>query len=227
MTKAPNKNKKAQLTLNISVFIIFSVVLFIFIKIMMNSTIIQSQMTSHRDYEFYPADHQPIKIYPKAKKNSYLKSNQRVYDFINKESWEFKPTIQNQKNNKKTPKRELKSEQNNSKKNSTGDIIKYKNHKIHIVSPPDKKTKPIKSSDIAVQLGAFNAYDKAISEQKRIIRLFPDITKKYQFNIEKAHIKQKGIIYRLRVKSFNSTVSAKNFCTNIRKKDIGCFFTSN
>lgn len=191
----------------------------------MNSSIIQSMIVNNINYELYTADHQPIKIFPKADKSSYLTTNQRVYDFINKKSWEFKPKIENKIPTKVTQAHKLKSQPHTTKKKSAGNTVNYKNHKIHVVKLPDEKKPAIKTSNITVQLGAFNAYNTAITEKKRIIKLFPDITKKYNFTIEKAQLKKQGLIYRLKVKSFQNTLSAKKFCTDIRKKDIGCFFT--
>lgn len=217
--------KKTSITINIFIFLIFATLIFTFSKILINATTISSQIVDNVDYELYKANHQPIKIFPKAEKNSYLTTNQRVYDFVNKKSWQFNPTIANTQPKKDTSKYQLKSgDPINNNKKAKGDIINYKNHKIHITDLPKKQKTTDKASNIIVQLGAFNAYNKAITEKKRITRLFPNLLKKYTFYIEKSYIEQKGLIYRLRIKPFNNTVNAKNFCANIRKKDIGCFF---
>lgn len=217
--------KKTVLVANIFIFLIFIIVVFVFSRIILNSSIVQSMVVNNMNYNSYAADHQPIKIFPKSEKGSYLTTNQRVYDFINKESWEFKPKIAQKKPVKKLTTHQLKSEQHIKKKETAGDTVNYKNHRVHIVSMPDTKKLTEKKSNISVQLGAFNAYNTAVTEKKRIIKLFPNITTKYEFNIEKAQLKDKGLIYRLKVRPFNNVLNAKKFCTDIRKKDIGCFFT--
>ena len=78
-----------------------------------------------------------------------------------------------------------------------------------------------------MQLGAFATMEKTGTEKKRIMGLFPKLAEDNHFYVEKAHLKNKGIIYRLKVGPFDNTNAAKNFCDNLRKKSIECFLTVN
>ena len=190
--------------------------------------------------ELYKSEHKPIKIYPKAEKHSYLTMNERVYDFINQRSWNSQPTIatkpesikQNQKPhnwkrkcNKDTANCNISNPPN--KTNISGKTINYKNHKIYITDSLKDNPDTNITHNFEVQLGAFNSREKAKLEKIRITKLFPTIVKNYNFNIEKAYLETKGLIYRLKMGPFNDTADAKNFCNNLRKKGTGCFLKIN
>ena len=199
-----------------------------FIKILSNAKESQLETLAKRSYPLYQAQHDPIKIYPKENNNSHFTINQRVYDFIKSKSWHLDTNIEHKKKSSVEEKENLKSQKIYANKiNSSGDQVNYKKHNIKIVDLPKKDDETPNKNNITVQLGAFNSYDSALKEKNRILLVFPHLLKKYNFYIEKGSLKNNNLIYRLKVKYFNSITHAKEFCTRIRKKDIGCFFVAN
>ena len=215
--------KKRKIFSKIFFISIFAIIVFIFIKILINANNLQLKITDNFVPILYQANHDPIKIFPKDKKNSSLNLNQDVYDFINNKEWKFTKDKNTSFNKERKVKNIIHNKKTVKKLSSNKDIINYKEHNIHIIKTESKKEKPAKKDYLSVQLGAFTTYNKANLEKKRLAKLFPYIEKQRQFIIDKALLKNNNFIYRLKIEPFSNINNAKNFCNNIRKKGIGCF----
>ena len=216
---------KKKLCLIIFYLIFFVIILAIFTKILLNANNLQLKITNNFVPKLYHAKYEPIKIVPESDINLRIDKNEKIYEFIDKEEWQFKPKVNNQRN--KVIRKEIKYDKKIiSAEKTPQKIINYKKHNIHIVKTDRKKKPQYKHNKISIQLGAFTTYNKALLEQERLHKLLAKITTSHNFIIEKAKIKNKNIIYRLKITPFKNISKAKKLCTNIRKKSIACFLSN-
>jgi len=206
------------------IYTVLALFLGAFAKIMHSSYNFQHEQLHTLTPKYIYAEHNPIKIYPSEPKEKLFAVNQKVYDFVNEKDWKLKPKIK-QKKEPKIDAPKLKSIEQTKKKTET-DTLKYKKHTVKIIEKPKKTAAKIITKNV-VQLGAFATIEKAETEKFRIMDLFPKTSKGNHFHIERARLKNKGIIYRLKVGPFDNTNAAKSFCDNLRKKSIECFLTVN
>jgi hypothetical protein len=217
---------KKNLISKISYLVFFIIILIIFGKILINANHLQLKITNNFVPKLYHAKYEPIKIVPEHNINLTLDKNEKIYEFINNKEWHFKPKVNTQQN-KKTKKEIQYDKKVNAQEKNKKSVLNYKKHNIHIIKPESKNLqKQADVSRVSIQLGAFTTHNKALIEKERLKKALAKIIEPYNFIIEKSQIKQKSIIYRLKIIPFSNVSNAKKFCNNLRKKGVGCFLSS-
>lgn len=91
-------------------------------------------------------------------------------------------------------------------------------------APPKPAEEPAETlSGVLVQLGAFRSHADAQAHWEKLQRQHPAIVGGLQHTIIRADLGDKGIYYRLRAGSFRSETIAEATCTQLAKRQLGCF----
>ncbi|MBL6785581.1 MAG: SPOR domain-containing protein [Rickettsiales bacterium] len=76
------------------------------------------------------------------------------------------------------------------------------------------------SKESLIQLGAFSNKENISSHVKKLKSTFPNLIKDKKFFVKNA----KQSLYKLFVGPFSNPSNAKDFCSNLRKNGVSCFF---
>ncbi len=206
-----------------SSYLIFGIFLAAFILLLIKARDYQYREINKISPLFIYADNEKIRVEAQNKKQKIYATEQKIYDFVNKKDWKLKTDTITKKQNSKTAVKSLKTTKSEPK--AKPEIISYKNHLIKIKKGKKEKInhKLIKNY---VQLGAYKSYEKAEIAKENISNIIQK-KQKILLHIEKAHLAEKGIIYRLKAGPHSNSAEAKNFCDNLRKKAIECFLKTN
>ena len=206
---------------------IFILLLFtaFFFKLILDAYEFYNQDTQNKQKKFIFAEHKPIKIDPKNNYEDLEIGDKILYDFVSQKNWRLQPNKQ-QDNSTITPTKHHFQNRIEHKKPQINQVINLENHTIRIVAKKEAEQK-LATNKNTIQLGAYATINQAEKEKYRIINLYKEAAQKYHFYIEKAFIKNKGTIYRLKIGPFANSTLAKNFCANLRKKNLECFMTVN
>ncbi len=202
-----------------------SIIIFSFFKLIYNAYRMQHDFALYEDIEYLYAEHEPIKIFPKAETAPSLENDSKVYEFLSQDDWQLEAPIAPAKP-KPAPAKKAVKETASTTNPKAGETVDYQKYKIKITSNKPKTTTKSSSKNM-VQLGAYRSLEKAEFEWHRISGNLPKLMKNKEFLVEKAYLNDKGAIYRLKVGPFSNSQSAKNFCNSLRKKQLDCFLTVN
>lgn len=204
--------------------IILLVFLLLFLKLMHISYSFYNNRTKDSKNSYVSADNSPIKVEAKYDHNYAKNNDKELYNFVSQKDWKLEASKGKQEI------KPIKTHELNLSKNTNkpliNDVINLENHTIRIIEKKQINKKQ-QSNKNTLQLGAYATIEKAEQEKYRIMNLYEKQAKKHHFYLEKAAIKDKGTIYRLKVGPFSNSTLAKSFCDNLRKKAIECFMTVN
>ncbi|MFZ8864651.1 MAG: SPOR domain-containing protein [Rickettsiales bacterium] len=196
-----------------------------FFKLTIDAYKFYNQDTQNKQKKFIFAEHKPIKIYPKNNYENLEIGDKILYDFVSQKNWKLEANKTQDKATISPAKHEFQNRTEH-KKPQVNQVINLENHTIRIVATKEAEQK-LTTNKNTIQLGAYATINQAEKEKYRVINLYKEAAQKHHFYIEKVFIKNKGTIYRLKIGPFANSNLAKNFCANLRKKNLECFMTVN
>jgi cell division protein FtsN len=167
----------------------------------------------------FPSKSEAYKMAPEKTSNQEEEAEKIIADFVTDNKYDIQQANQSEKQEAKTAQAEATTAKQPSppQKPSATTIAKSEAEHEQIIA----LTEPDNSSPLhLIQLGAYSNKENIVSQVGKLSKNFPQLLMGKKFYVK--HINQS--LYKLFIGPFTNQSEAQEFCLNLRKNGVSCFF---